>query len=114
MRGTKLGWHSLEREQGVEFAGRRSVKFLCHRGHRSSVTFALGAEIPAAWDCRFCHSPAARLVDGQDAPLLTEEAAPRTHLDMVLERRSRDELEALLAEVLAALRSKRTRARLTA
>jgi hypothetical protein len=38
----------------------------------------------------------------------------RSHFDMVLERRTRDELEELLAEVLAEMRDRRSKGRLTA
>ena len=38
----------------------------------------------------------------------------RSHYDMVLERRTRDELEELLAEILSEMRERRSRGRLTA
>jgi hypothetical protein len=39
---------------------------------------------------------------------------PRTHYDMVLERRTKAELEELLQEVLADMRKRRAEGRLTA
>lgn len=115
MRGMRLGSLSMEREEGVELAERRSIYYLCRSGHETRVTFALGAEIPSSWSCKACHSPAARLIDGEEvAQPLLEAEAPRTHYDMVLERRSRAELEALLSEVLADMRKRRAEGRLTA
>jgi hypothetical protein len=43
-----------------------------------------------------------------------EEQKPRTHYDMVLERRTKAELEELLKEVLADMRKRRAEGRLTA
>lgn len=115
MRGMRLGSLSMEREEGVELAERRSIYFLCRSGHETRVTFALGAEIPSSWNCRACHSPAARLVEGEQMSLpLLEAETPRSHYDMVLERRSREELEVLLSEVLADMRKRRSEGRLTA
>lgn len=115
MRGMRLGSLSMEREEGVELAERRSIYFLCRSGHETRVTFALGAEIPSSWNCKACHSPATRLVDGEDMAVPPIEAeTPRSHYDMVLERRSRAELEALLSEVLADMRKRRAEGRLTA
>lgn len=115
MRGMRLGSLSMEREEGVELAARRSITFVCNQGHEFQITFALEAEIPNTWDCKTCHSPASRLRDGElirDKYLQVEPA--RSHYDMVLERRTRAELEVLLEEVLADLKKRRAEGRLTA
>lgn len=115
MRGMRLGSLSMEREEGVELAARRSITFICRNDHEFQVTFALEAEIPNTWDCKFCHTPASRLRDGElirDKALEVE--APRSHYDMVLERRTREELEVLLEEVLADMKKRRAEGRLTA
>jgi hypothetical protein len=54
---------------------------------------------------------------GSEKQLLVESGEvqkPRTHYDMVLERRTKAELEALLKEVLADMRKRRAEGRLTA
>lgn len=115
MRGMRLGSQSMEREEGVELAERRSVVFVCEKDHESKITFALEAEIPNEWICKVCHSPAARMLDGELLKNLPWEAeAPRSHYDMVLERRSRAELEELLQEVLEDMKKRRAEGRLIA
>lgn len=115
MRGMRLGSLSMEREDGVELAERRKITFVCKSDHETEIFFALGAEIPKTWDCKVCHTSAARILDGE---LLAEDAldveTPRSHYDMVLERRTRQELEDLLQEVLADMRKRRSEGRLTA
>ena len=105
MRGSRLGWVSYERDEGVEPAERHYVTYRCPSGHRSLVPFAAEAEdLPSEWACR-CGATA--LIDVPSAKV----AAPvervvrptRTHWDMLLERRSIAELEELLEERLALL-----------
>lgn len=56
------------------------------------------------WECPECGQPAARR--GEDEPEPDEpKKTPRTHWDMLLERRKVEELEVLLNERLEALRS---------
>ena len=62
------------------------------------------AEVPPTWECPECGQLAARR--GEDEPEPDEpKKTPRTHWDMLLERRKVDELEVLLNERLEALRS---------
>jgi hypothetical protein len=105
MRGSRLGWVSYERDEGVEPAERHYVTYRCPSGHRSLVPFAAEAEdLPREWSCR-CGA-----IAEIDAPS-TKVATPvervvrptRTHWDMLLERRSIAELEELLEERLALL-----------
>jgi RNA polymerase-binding protein len=85
-------------------APQQRLVFECPAGHEFEVPFALDAELPDTWDCRH---------HGQESPLLTALSQPkavkppRTHWDMLLERRSTEELEALLNEALCKLRSER-------
>ncbi|MEY5145987.1 MAG: hypothetical protein RL224_301 [Actinomycetota bacterium] len=115
MRGMRLGSQSMERETGVELAERQSFDYLCPNQHAFSLVFALGAEPPVEWECKKCQS-VAHLV-GSEKQLLVEAGEvqkPRTHYDMVLERRTKAELEELLKEVLADMRKRRAEGRLTA
>jgi len=105
----RLGSQSLQSEVGVEFASRRKSLYRTDDGTTFEVTFSADAEIPEIWS-----SPRTglegRLV-GDDGNMVTieevETKAPRTHWDMLLERRSRAELEELLQERLEVLRARR-------
>ncbi len=103
LRGMGLGAKSFEDEEGIEFASRQMLGFDCERGHHFELTFSSEAEVPAEWECPKCGTIAKRS-DGTEA----EEKAvkpPRTHWDMLRERRSIPELEELLAERLEVVRN---------
>lgn len=115
MRGMRLGSQSMESEIGVELAGRQQVEFRCPQGHGFSLVFSTEAELPQTWDCASCDRIALRLEDGVEIEVDGFGQEPkRTHYDMVLERRSREELEELLEEMLAQLRESRAKGRLSA
>ena len=94
LRGMSIGAKSLESDDNVDFAARMEVAYVCPRGHRTILPFAEGADIPSEWECR-CGATAHREDDkdntGDDVAKPT-----RTHWDMLLERRSEDELKTLL------------------
>lgn len=115
MRGMRLGSQSRESDRFVELAERQTIDFACPAGHKFSVVLSATAELPDTWECKHCDEIAVRLEDGKPIDLaLSKVEGPRTHYDMVLERRSREELEELLQEVLADMRKRRTEGRLTA
>lgn len=105
LRGTRLGATSYENDRNTDLAPRQEVTYDCPRGHRFSVTFATEAETPSNWECRYC-GETALMVNGEES---TEKKAKpaRTHWDMLLERRSMEELEEVLAERLELLRARR-------
>lgn len=109
LRGMRLGAQSLQSEEGVEFASRRKVTYRTDDGTTFEVVFAADAEIPELWESPRTGQEG-RLV-GEDGELVesaaVETKAPRTHWDMLLERRTRAELEELLEERLAILRARR-------
>ena len=103
LRGMKIGANSLESDVGVAFVERREVTYLCENGHEFNVTLASDAEAPATWECK-CGAEA-QLV-GSDGSEEEKSVKPvRTHWDMLLERRSEDELKVLLDERLDLLRT---------
>lgn len=115
MRGMRLGSQSLESDAGVELSARQRKRFRCSEGHEFEMVFSATAELPETWECKSCPEIAIRLED--DIPIVLTSAdtdAPRTHYDMVLERRSREELEELLQEMLADMRARRAAGRLSA
>lgn len=115
MRGMRLGSQSLESDSGVELSARQRKTYRCAEGHEFGMVFSATAELPETWECKSCPEIAVRLED--DSPIVLtagESEAPRTHYDMVLERRTREELEELLQEMLADMRSRRAAGRLSA
>ena len=103
LRGSKLGATSYETDNGVELAPRHMFTYDCPNEHETVVPFADEAEPPLTWECRTC-GVTARLRDG-DEPQAKKSKPQRTHWDMLLERRSVDDLEVLLEERLETLRS---------
>jgi hypothetical protein len=105
LRGSRLVATSYEDERGVEFAERQRVSYDCPQGHSFDVTFSVEAEIPALWDCPKCGAEALRVAT--DRPEEKAAKPARTHWDMLLERRSVEELQVLLDERLELLRAGR-------
>jgi hypothetical protein len=106
LRGSRLGAVSYETDRNHDLAPRRLVPYACPKGHDFDVPFSGEAEIPPTWECRL-HGLESRIIDGkQDEDKGVK--APRSHWDMLLERRTVAELEELLAERLAVLHDRRT------
>ena len=101
LRGTRLGSVSYESDRHTEFAPRLRTAYDCPNGHETEVPFAAEADIPSSWECRLCGATAL-LRDGAQ-PEEKKGKPARTHWDMLLERRSTEELEEVLAERLAVL-----------
>lgn len=107
LRGSRLGAVSYETDRNTELAPRRDAEYKCSKGHLFTVAFAADAEMPHVWECKADGTPA-KLVDGLE-PEAKKTKSPRTHWDMLLERRSVADLEEVLAERLEVLRGKRSR-----
>ena len=107
LRGSRLGTSSLEVDRNTDLAPRRDISFDCPAGHVTTVTMASDADVPAVWDCRTCGAAALRR-DGEE-PVSPAGKPVRTHWDMVLERRSIDDLEDVLSERLAELHPAKAR-----
>jgi len=109
LRGMRLGAQSLQSEEGVSFSPRASYTYVCANcGRETAMVFAAEAEAPDTWECRYCGHEATLLVDDKPVEVDRGEAkAARSHWDMLLERRTEAELEELLQERLAYLRSRR-------
>lgn len=109
LRGMRLGAQSLQSEEGVTFSPRRKSTYQLSDGSTFEVTFAADAEIPTLWESPKSGQEGHLLGDnGKPVPLNREVTkVPRSHWDMLLERRSRAELEELLEERLTFLRARR-------
>ncbi len=108
VRGMTIGSKSMESEDNVEFAAHQNITFVCDLGHVTVIPMAIEADIPPTWECSNCGNQA--LLRGGDEPEAEEpKKTPRTHWDMLLERRSIEELEVVLSEQLTAYREGRLR-----
>ncbi len=109
LRGSRLGSLSYESDTAVALAPSARPEFHCPEGHVFNIRFAteaLGDEgLPAQWECRTCGRMALRVDAVQPEPV--KKKHQRTHWDMLLERRTRAELEELLQERLELLRARR-------
>lgn len=102
LRGMQIGSKSLETEDGIVFAERSQKQYQCEAGHLFSVTMAAEATAPATWECK-CGATAEYL--GTTEPEEEKVHKPvRTHWDMLIERRTPEELEELLQQQLDLLR----------
>ncbi|MCY7413667.1 MAG: RNA polymerase-binding protein RbpA [Salinibacterium sp.] len=109
LRGMRLGTQSLQSEEGVEFSPRKRSRYRSADGTTFEVMFAADAEIPQKWESAKTGQEGT-LLDGDGELVAIDEVeakVPRSHWDMLLERRTRAELEELLQERLDFLRSRR-------
>lgn len=109
LRGIRLGAQSLQSEEGVVFMERTATTYKCEScGQDTTLMFAADAEPPQTWECRVCGAEAILQVDGASVKLdEVDVKAARTHWDMLLERRTIEELEELLEDRLAYVRARR-------
>jgi hypothetical protein len=96
----------MERDEGIEPAPRLAAYYDCPNGHTIVLPFSTEADVPAVWECR-CGAEALLRDASRPEPKPTKQ--PRTHWDMLLERRTVSELEELLAERLELLRAGKLR-----
>ncbi|ARD41694.1 RNA polymerase-binding protein RbpA [Actinomyces gaoshouyii] len=105
LRGMTIGAKSMESEEGVEFVQRQEITYECPEAHVTVVPMAMEAEVPQTWECPECGLPAVRRGEEDEPESDEPKKAPRTHWDMLLERREMDELKVLLDERLEMLRT---------
>lgn len=108
LRGMQIGAKSMESEDGVIFADRFIVKYMCTNGHEFEITLSTEATPPPTWECR-CGISAdliGETVEDEEPKVIKP---VRTHWDMLCERRTMEELEELLNEQLTLLREGRLR-----
>jgi hypothetical protein len=109
LRGMRLGTQSLQSEEGVEFSPRKKSMYRTADGTTFEVVFSAEAEIPEVWESPKSGQEGV-LLDSEGAPVEMERAevkVPRSHWDMLLERRTKAELEELLQERLDYLRARK-------
>ena len=104
LRGMRLGSQSMETEAGVEPAPRQHIEYRTEDGESIFVTFSTEADVPSVWTTKT--GKEAIIVNGEK-PDTSNDKPQRTHWDMLLERRSIEELEVILEDRLTALRERR-------
>ncbi len=97
LKGSRLGAVSYESGRNLELPARQIARYRTTNGKEFEVPFACDADVPDTWSCR--NGMEGMLLDG-DAPKPKKIKPVRTHWDMVLERRTVEELEVLFRERL--------------
>lgn len=101
IRGSRMGAISLETDSGAD-AQLLLVPYLCANGHTSTKRFwVLADEIPDTW---LCACGAAGLREGSESSETKTVKVPKTHYDMLMERRTKSDLAELLSERVDLLR----------
>jgi len=90
---------------GAQPASRQQAAYRCARGHAFTITLAAGIDVPATCECR-CGKPAPSA--GSPDPVGGQTERERC-MALLLRRRTRAELEQLLAERLADTAQQRDR-----
>ena len=105
MRGSRLGRISYQVAPAHD-APTIPTSYVCPDGHTTTLNFSVEAdEIPDTWKCQ-CGANAWR--SGLKAPKsIPTSKTPRSHYEILLERRTVAELEELLAESLTELRAQK-------
>ena len=98
LRGMSIGAKSLESDDNVEFADRTDVSYVCPHGHKTILPLSSEAEPPLEWECRCGQT--AKLENAEDEEPNEITKPTRTHWDMLLERRTPEELKTLLEKRL--------------
>ena len=104
LRGSRMGAVSYETDRDHDLAPRQMVKYRTEDGEVYEVPFADDAEIPEEWLCK--NGKWGTLVEGEGVESKPVKP-PRTHWDMLCERRSIEELDKLLEERIENLRKRR-------
>ncbi|KQB85727.1 RNA polymerase-binding protein RbpA [Corynebacterium lowii] len=107
LRGSRMGAVSYETDRDHDLAPRQMVKYRTESGEIFEVPFADDAEIPGEWMCK--NGQLGILIEGEGVDAKPVKP-PRTHWDMLCERRSIEELDELLEERIEALRKRRRNA----
>ncbi|AEI09367.1 hypothetical protein CRES_1011 [Corynebacterium resistens DSM 45100] len=107
LRGSRMGAVSYETDRDHDLAPRRIARYQTENGEVYEVPFADDAEIPQEWQCKNGMIGTLTEGEGQEAKPVKP---PRTHWDMLCERRSMEELDVLLEERIELLRKRRRQA----
>lgn len=98
----------LQTERKINYAERKTYIYVCSQcNHETECIFFAEAEAPASWECKLCQHTAFLKDDLENTESLKDgEHVRNVPLEILLERRSKEELETLLEQRLAYLRNK--------
>jgi hypothetical protein len=105
MRRSRLGAVSYETDRNHNLAPRQIARYRTENGEEFDIPLADDVEIPVTWECR--NGMEGTLIEGGDLAEPKKVKVPRTPWDMLRERRSIEQLEALLKERLEIIDSRR-------
>ncbi len=105
MRGSRLGALSYETDRNHDLAARKIARYRTENGDEFEMPFAADADVPGSWLCR--NGMEGALIEGGELAAPKMGKVPRTHWDMLRERRSIEELDELLNERLEIIKSRR-------
>jgi RNA polymerase-binding protein len=105
MKGTRLGGVSYETDRDHDLAPRQIARYRTENGEEFDMPFAHDAEVPGSWLCR--NGMEGTLIERGELAEPKKGKVPRTHWDMLRERRSIEQLEELLKERLEIINSRR-------
>lgn len=108
LRGSRIGTQSMETDAGVELAPRQYVRYETPDGSFVEVPLSVEADVPDTWELLSGELAVRVGVTDPDGP--APAATGRKHWDMLIERRTREDLEVLLQERLDLLRAGKLRA----
>ena len=102
LRGTRLGATSYENDRNTDLAPRQEVAFDCPKGHDSRCRSPPRPRCPRTGSAGSAARP--RSPRPATCRRRKKAKAPRSHWDMLMERRTLADLEEVLAERLAVIR----------
>jgi hypothetical protein len=105
MKGSRLGALSYETDRNHDLAARKIARYRTDNGDEFDMPFAADADVPGSWLCR--NGMEGTLIEGGVLAEPKKGKVPRTHWDMLRERRSIEELDELLNERLEIIKSRR-------
>ena len=105
MRGSRLGSVSYETNRNRDLAPRQIARYRTENGDEFDMPFAHDAEVPGTWLCR--NGMEGTLIEGGDLAEPKKVKVPRTPWEMLLERRSIEQLDELLKERIEIIKSRR-------
>ncbi|MFD2338782.1 RNA polymerase-binding protein RbpA [Clavibacter michiganensis subsp. tessellarius] len=114
LRGMRLGSTSLQSEEGVSFSPRQKDPIARPTAPRSRSCSRRTPRSPSWSRRRAARRDASSTPRARPSPTTSRGEDPPSHWDMLLERRTRAELEELLEERLAVLRARRGQHRIGA
>ncbi|MDR3128293.1 MAG: RNA polymerase-binding protein RbpA [Bifidobacteriaceae bacterium] len=102
-KGLAIGGKSLESDEAINFAARFEIEYICSNKHITILPFSAEAEIPPEWECR-CGKIA--YVNGNVTHTSKKKNnRSKSHWEMLISRRSEEELENNLSQRLKMLTS---------